>query len=58
VGVVKLSDELWLGTKDQSNCEIARSLRNIFKYSATSNLNTGKALFDRGGVMSYQDQVN
>jgi len=55
VGVVKLSDELWLGTKDQSNCEIARSLRNAFKCSATELTDTGKALFDRGGVMSYRD---
>lgn len=37
MGVVKLSDELWLGTKDQSNHEIARSLRNIFKYSTSLN---------------------
>ena len=26
------SDELWLGVKDQSNWEIAGSLRNIFRY--------------------------
>jgi len=57
VGVVKLSDELWLGTKDQSNCEIARSLRNIFKYSPISNL-TGKALFVRGEIKLYQLQAN
>ena len=26
-------DELWLGAKDQSNSEIARSLRNSFRAS-------------------------
>ena len=33
MGVEKSSDDLWVGVKDQSNWEIAGSLRNIFKYS-------------------------
>ena len=31
--VENLRDELWLGVKGQSNSAIARSPRNIFRYS-------------------------
>ena len=31
VRVAKRWDDLWLGVKDQSNSEIAGSLRNLFK---------------------------
>ena len=33
MSVEKLSDEMWVGVKFQSNLEIAGSLRNIFRYS-------------------------
>ena len=33
MSVEKGSDELWIGVKGQSNLEIARSPRNIFRYS-------------------------
>jgi hypothetical protein len=35
VDVEKSLDELWLGVKGQSNSVIARSPRNIFRYSLT-----------------------
>jgi hypothetical protein len=33
VSVTKGSDELWVGVKCQSNVEIARSPRNVLRYS-------------------------
>ncbi len=33
MSVEKLSDELWIGVKGQSNLVIAGSLRNILRYS-------------------------
>ena len=39
-----MSDELWLGMKDQSNWEIAGSLRNILRYSLEEFFIGGRAL--------------
>ena len=36
MSVEKLSDDLWIGVKGQSNLVIAGSLRNIFRYSLES----------------------
>ena len=33
MSVEKGSDELWVGVKGQSNPEIARTPRNVFRYS-------------------------
>ena len=38
MGVEKLSDELWVGAKDQPNSVIAGFLRNIFRYGLTRSL--------------------
>ena len=38
MSVEKLSDELWIGAKDQSNSVIAGSLRNILRDSLTYDL--------------------
>ena len=38
MSVEKLSDELWIGAKDQSNSVIAGSLRNILRDSLTCDL--------------------
>jgi hypothetical protein len=58
VGVEKPSDELWMGVKGQSNSEIARTPRNIFRYSVWMNLQRGRALIGLGGFTAYQTQTN
>ncbi len=46
-------DELWLGVKVQSNCVIARSPRNILKYSLAEKSAGGRALIGLGGLPAY-----
>ena len=41
--VEKCSDDLWVGVKGQSNLEIARTLRNVFRYSVKVKLCRGRA---------------
>ena len=43
MSVEKLSDELWIGAKDQSNSVIAGSLRNILRDSLTPLTYGGRA---------------
>ena len=44
MSVEKLSDEMWVGVKFQSNPEIAGSPRNSFRASVGKNLSEGRAL--------------
>ena len=59
MGVEKLSDELWVGAKDQSNSVIAGFPRNIFRYGLV-HLNTigGRALTGLGALPGYQPLSN
>ena len=44
MSVEKLWDDLWIGVKGQSNSEIARSPRNVFRNSlGLQTFNTGRA---------------
>ena len=43
VSVEKDLDELWVGVKGQSNWEIARTPRNVFRYSVGVELRGGRA---------------
>jgi hypothetical protein len=43
VSVEKGLDELWVGVKGQSNLEIARTLRNVFRYSVGVECHRGRA---------------
>ena len=43
VNVEKFLDELWVGVKGLSNWEIARTLRNVFRYSVEVELCRGRA---------------
>ena len=56
--VEKVSDELWIGVKGQSNLEISCSLRNNFRVSLGYYSIRGRALNPRGGVLSYQRESN
>ena len=41
--VEKCSDDLWVGVKGQSNLEIARTPRNVFRNSVVVKFNRGRA---------------
>ena len=43
MSVEKGSDELWVGVKGQSNQEIARTPRNVFRYSVEVKSYRGRA---------------
>ena len=58
MSVEKLSDELWIGAKDQSNSVIAGSLRNILRDSLTPLTCGGRALIVRGTLPGYQRLSN
>ena len=58
MSVEKLSDELWIGAKDQSNSVIAGSLRNILRDSLTPLTYGGRALIARGSLPGYQRLSN
>ena len=58
VTVEKVSDELWIGVKGQSNLEISCSLRNNFRVSLGVNSAWGRALNLRGGLPAYQRESN
>ena len=50
MSVEKLSDEMWVGVKFQSNAEIAGSPRNSFRASLKVKSIDGRALIGLGGV--------
>jgi hypothetical protein len=52
VPVEKVSDELWIGVKGQSNLEISCTLRNNFRVSLGNKFIRGRALNPRGGAPS------
>ena len=56
--VEKVSDELWIGVKGQSNLEISCSLRNNFRVSLGICSSWGRALNLRGGLPAYQRESN
>ena len=58
MSVEKLSDELCVGAKDQSNSVIAGSLRNILRDSLAPLTYGGRALIDRGSLPGYQKLSN
>ena len=58
LNVEKLSNELWVGVKSQSNLEIAGSPRNSFRTSLGVEIRGGRALDGLGVIPSYQTQPN
>ena len=58
VHVEKCLDELWVGVKGQSNREIARTPRNVFRNSVELNLSEVELPIGLGGVKSYQILMN
>ena len=58
VTVEKVSDELWIGVKGQSNLEISCSLRNNFRVSLGYLFSGGRALDPRGDLPVYQREPN
>ena len=57
-GVEKPLDDLWVGVKGQSNREIARTPRNVFRNSVVLSLLEVELLIGLGGVTSYQPLTN
>ncbi len=51
-------DELWVGVKGQSNQEIARSPRNVFRYSVELSIIEVELLIGLGGFTAYQTLTN
>jgi hypothetical protein len=58
VNVEKFLDEAWVGVKGQSNWEIARTPRNVFRNSLRGCLPEVELPIGLGGVTSYQIQTN
>ncbi len=58
MSVEKGSDDRWVGVKGQSNPEIARTPRNVFRYSVTVESVRGRALIGLGPFTGYQPQAN
>jgi hypothetical protein len=58
VTVEKVSDELWIGVKGQSNLEISCSLRNNFRVSLKIYFSGGRALNSQGGLPAYRGKSN
>ncbi len=56
--VEKVSDELWIGVKGQSNLEISCSLRNNFRVSLGRMFVGGRALNSQGGLPAYRGKSN
>ena len=56
--VEKVSDELWIGVKGQSNLEISCSLRNNFRVSLEQMVLGGRALNSQGGLPAYRGKSN
>ena len=49
---------MWVGVKGQSNWEIARTPRNVFRYSLGRYVKEVELLIGLGGVTSYQPLPN
>ena len=58
MSVEKGSDDLRVGVKGLSNSEIARTPRNVFRYSVELSLLEVELPIGCGGVKSYQIQMN
>ena len=58
MSVEKLSDDLWVGVKGQSNLEIARTLRNAFRCSLGASVIEVELLIGLGGFITYQTLTN
>ena len=58
VNVEKFSDELRVGVKGQSNLEIARTPRNVFRCSLGENLTEVERLIGCEGFTAYQVLTN
>ena len=58
VSVEKLSDELWVGVKGQSNLEIARTPRNAFRCSLGNSTVEVERLIGCEGFTAYQVLTN
>ena len=58
MNVEKFSDDLRVGVKGQSNWEIARTPRNVFRNSVAFILTEVELPIGCGGVTSYQIQTN
>ena len=56
--VEKLGDDLWVGVKGLSNSEIARTPRNVFRYSVAIECAGGRALIGLGPFTGYQTLTN
>ena len=56
--VENFPDDLWVGVKGQSNSEIARTPRNVFRYSVVAEYDGGRALIGLGPFTGYQPQPN
>ena len=56
--VENLSDELWVGAKDLSNWEIARTPRNVFKNSPVNYVIEVELPIGLGDFIVYQTQMN
>ena len=58
VDVEKSADDLWGGVKGQSNSEIARTPRNVFRNSLDLIVIEVELLIGLGGFTAYQTQIN
>ena len=58
MSVEKGSDDLRVGVKGLSNSEIARTPRNVFRYSVAIECTGGRALIGLGPFTGYQTQTN
>ena len=58
VYVEKCLDDLWVGVKGQSNREIARTPRNVFRYSVVKSVLEVELPIGLGGFTAYQPLTN
>jgi hypothetical protein len=58
VSVEKGLDELWVGVKGQSNQEIARTPRNVFRNSLEFSVVEVELPIGLGGFTAYQTLMN
>ena len=58
MSVEKGLDELWVGVKGQSNWEISRTPRNVFRNSLKFSVIEVELLIGLGGFTSYQTLTN
>ena len=58
MSVEKGLDELWVGVKGQSNWEISRTPRNVFRNSLKFSVIEVELLIGLGGFTAYQTLIN